>query len=331
MATCTLSNSFLKYLTCHEYKINLNVGALPIKSLFSTHLKLITCFSKATKYQTPNDSTMAVTGGIPELLEQQFEAHQQHEGTPSHTASARAASIKKQIIVFTLNNAVSSLSLAGKGGHEEREEKEVSLLLVQYVDAAIALEINIESQEPVDRVMDLASALAVILGENSTRVLISRSLLFSSALLERVRGQACQLMGFLASHLKDSCEDWAREAFSQLLRALEVSLTDRSQSVRNSAIRSTTHCFADLDVAEDLLETLLWSLWHDPSVANRMAAVQAVPITSETVDHIISRVRDVKEKVRVQALEVLRTKVDPISHLSQDQFAEVIRSGLSVR
>jgi hypothetical protein len=273
---------------------------------------------------------MAVTG-ISELLEQQFEAHQQHEGTLTHTASARATSIKKQISVFSLNNAVSSLSLTGKGGHEETEEEEVALLLVQYVDAAIALEINSEAQESVDRVMDLAAALAVILGENTTRVLISRSLLFSSALLERVRGQACQLMGFLASHLSDSCEDWARESLSQLLQALEVSLTDKSQSVRNSAIRSTAHCFADLDAAEDLLETLLWSLWHDPSVVNRMAAVQTVPITSETVDHIISRVRDVKEKVRVQALEVLRTKVDPITHLSQDQFSEVIRSGLSVR
>jgi hypothetical protein len=273
---------------------------------------------------------MAVTG-ISELLEQQFEAHQQHEGTLSHSASARAASIKKQITSFTLNNAVSSLSLTGKGRLEETEEEEVALLLVQYVDAAVAIEINSETQEPVDRVMDLAAALAVIMGEDTTHILISRSLKFSSALLERVRGQACQFMGFLASHLNDSRKDWARESLSQLLQALEVSLTDKSQSVRNSAIRATTHCFADLDAAEDILETLLWSLWHDPSVANRMAAVHAVPITSETVDHIISRVRDVKEKVRVQALEVLRTKVDPVSHLSQDQFAEVIRSGLSVR
>ena len=107
-------------------------------------------------------------------------------------------------------------------------------------------------------------------------------------------------------------------------------LTDKSQSVRNSAIRACSHFF-EAEGSDDLLEMLLWNLWHDPSVANRVAALDALPISKDTVDHIITRVRDVKEKVRLQALEVLRNKVDPLSDLEQEHFAEIVRCGLFVR
>ena len=88
-----------------------------------------------------------------------------------------------------------------------------------------------------------------------------------------------------------------------------------------------------------LLEAWLWNLWHDPSVSNRVLAVETIPISSESsssrravlVDHLISRLRDVKEKVRVAAVQALHTKVVSLADLSSIQMAEIVKSGLSAR
>jgi hypothetical protein len=280
---------------------------------------------------------------LSELLQQQFEAHQLDEGT--HSSASRVVSIKKQITVFTLNQGVHNLSLGGSSSsssssttkrNDENVDESIASILVTYIDAAMAMEISSETQEPVDRVLDLSAALAVSYGEIVTDAVVARAVEFSRVLLERVRGQACRLMGFLASHLVTKQEeDWAKESLEDIETAMVDRLSDKSQSVRNQAIRASAHFFDEFQDNENdntLLETLLWSMWHDPSVANRMAAVDAVPISSRhTLDHIITRVRDVKEKVRIAALDVLRTKVDPVTDLTQDQFAEVVRSSLAVR
>jgi hypothetical protein len=273
--------------------------------------------------------TMADNNGLPEYLEQQFEAHQQDEGAFNHAAAARAASMKKQIHLFALNDGVSKLSL--ERSDQPEEEAVIASFLLQYVDAAIAVEISNETREPVERVLDLASALGVMLGETSTQAVTARAIEFSTALLERVRAQACQLMGLLALHMSDREEEWAKECFEALTASILSRLTDKSQSVRNSAIRASKQLLASSDDMDDLLEIVLWNLWHDPSVVNRVAAVDALPISHDTVDHIITRIRDVKEKVRVQALDVLRNKVDPLSDLTSEHLAEIIRCGLSAR
>ncbi len=138
-------------------------------------------------------------------------------------------------------------------------------------------------------------------------------------------------------------------------------LTDKSQVVRQNAIQAIGKLLVsmnpssstssksnkqntdnDSDEEEDeeedettssrALEGLLWSMWHDPSVANRVEAVQAVPITTDTIDHIIARIRDVKEKVRVAALDVLRTmKTDPRKVMNEDHYCEIIQRGLTER
>ena len=285
---------------------------------------------------------MVETQGLVELLQQHFEAYQRQEDALSCSAAGRAAAVHKQITVLTLNESVSRLSLQHnhnakakqrrQGGNKDGDDHNaLSTLLIQYIDAAIVVEINSELQEPVERVLDLAAALAVTAGESTASAVVEHAVEASSVLLERVRGQACLLIGFLASHLTGRSEDWANRCIMKLQTSLISRLTDKSQSVRNAAILASSNCFENIDDSEELLETLLWNLWHDPSVSNRVAAIQSIPITNETVDHIIARVRDVKEKVRMQALEVLRTKVNPITHLTEEQLAEVIRSGLSIR
>lgn len=269
--------------------------------------------------------------GFAEYLQQQFESHQRDEGALSHSAAARASSMKKQISVLALNNSVSKMSLQ-QGSDASTDGEALTSLLLQYVDSSMAVDISSDNKEVVEQVLDLVSALATISSEEATEAVAARAMEYSTVLLERVRGQACLLMGFLAYHLSAQNEQWMQEWFEALKESIMPRLTDKSQSVRNCAIRaSAKFFFGDDGSSDDLLEMLLWNVWHDPSVVNRVAAVEALPVTKDTVDHIITRVRDVKEKVRVQALAVLRNRVDPQTDLEHQHFAEIIQSGLSVR
>ena len=272
---------------------------------------------------------------LTEILFKHVEEHQLDEGNLSYSAVARAAAIQKKLSVMTLNSGISDLSLKqGDSSNCQGFDEKLSSVLLHLVDKVMETDLSNNSQDPVERIMDLVSALVAIYSEEVAEPIVARTIQFSTVLLERVRAQASNFMGYLALHLSQRKEEWAMEWFEALKDALLPRMTDKSQSVRNSAIRASGKFFTDpekLTETEDLLEMLLWNLWHDPSVSNRVAALDALPVTKETVDHIVTRIRDVKEKVRIQAVEILRNKVDPSLHMTSDHFAEIMRSGLSAR
>mmetsp|Transcript_13565 Transcript_13565/g.21352 ORF Transcript_13565/g.21352 Transcript_13565/m.21352 type:complete len:957 (+) Transcript_13565:64-2934(+) len=271
---------------------------------------------------------------ITELFYQQLDALGDYDHA-AEGAAACAASMKKQISVWTLADIVSGMSLnEGKstdGGEDDNNDESSFMvpILLQYVDSLMATEDNADL---VEQAMDLLSALAVTYGESTSEAVADKAMEYSIVLLERVRTQACKLMGFMALHLTRSEEDWAEEWFDALKEAVVPRMSDKGQSVRHAAARFSAHFFGGKsETVDDLLEVVLWSMWHDPSVAVRVAALDAVPIAEETVPHIVARMRDEKEKVRLQAIDVLKSKVNPLSDLSKENFAEIIRSGLSSR
>jgi hypothetical protein len=160
--------------------------------------------------------------------------------------------------------------------------------------------------------------------ETTIPALTSRAIQYSSSIMERVRVQACQLLGYCVeySSLQQQEEEESVEAARKCLIAR---LTDKSQAVRHAAILASSF-FVSMDNDNVLLESLLWNMAHDPSAANRMAALQSVPLVATTLDAIIDRVRDTKVKVRVQALEILGKKANGL--LTLQQYAQVIRSSL---
>ena len=269
---------------------------------------------------------------LEELLAEAFDNFQRDEGALSHSALATAAQVEKQLTLLQLNQ----LKISEEEEESHNAEDPVTRLLLQYMDSAVALELNANSQESIEKVLELVCAIAVLRGEACATQVLHRALEFSNVTLDRCRSHACRVMGNLAlcmhqSNSKNKNHNWVSALMGDIRPALEARLTDKSQAVRQAAIRATEACFEDLDESEALLESLLWNLWHDPSVANRVEALQAVPINNETADHIIARIRDVKEKVRLQALNILTTKVDPVKVLSPEQFSDVIQSGFSVR
>ena len=321
---------------------------------------------------------------ISTYIQEQFEAFQLDEdvGNGPGVTLSRAVNIKKHVQILILNHGVNKMELKEQR-NEDQDSNSLSLLvpiLLQYIDAAVTMEVTTDNKDTINRVLQLISALSCILSHTNEDMninleviqsVLDRVELFSTVLLERLRSQACNLIGYMALHLatlirrrqrrlkKQSNEEgdyfsslstWEKDCLIRIETILLPRLTDKSQSVRQSAIQAVGSLLeaknisvteqednkdSDDDDNEDMenqaLEGLLWSMWHDPSVANRIEAIQAVPISVETIDHIVARIRDVKEKVRVAALDVLRAKVDPRSVLNEAHYCEIIQHGLTER
>jgi hypothetical protein len=342
-------------------------------------------------HHVPGHISMTVAPGLDrstaDYVREQFEAFQLDDDGISHGpgmggASRRAAAvIKKHVQVAVLHRGMASLSVSEDDDDDDDNDAVaattpsdpvaslVTPILLRYVDAALTMEPQVEAKDAIARVLDLVAALACDLSGDVVDAVLDRATTFSAVLSERIRSQACSLLGYLAYHLRlvllhgttigsrpknkniadgNADADWAVRRLEMVEGALVPRLTDKSQMVRQSAIQgggvllSVTNGDLGIGSSENdvkpeggstkfvkALDGLLWALWHDPSVANRVEALNAVPI-KDTVDHVISRIRDVKEKVRVTALDVLRLKVDP-REMTEEQFCEIIQHGLTER
>ena len=154
----------------------------------------------------------------------------------------------------------------------------------------------------------------------------------------------------MADDEEDDAEDWRIDCLDRAGSILLPRLTDKAQAVRCAAIRACSAFFVDAgnsisenetetedeasslsEIRETILDALLGRMAHDPSFANRCAAIQSVPITEDTVPYLLERVGDVKEKVRVAALDVMRNRVDVVEDLTEEQRVDVLRFGLTSR
>jgi len=144
---------------------------------------------------------------------------------------------------------------------------------------------------------------------------------------------------------EDDQDDWRINCLDKAGAILLPRLTDKAQAVRCAAIRACSGFFVNgaglcdknenesslLEIREAILDALLGRMAHDASFTNRCAAIQSVPITEDTVPYLLERVGDVKEKVRVEALDVMRNRVDVVEDLTEEQRVDVLRFGLTSR
>jgi len=268
---------------------------------------------------------------LQKLLLKQFEAHQRSERKRSVNVETRVAQISQKLEELALTNQVESISLDhnNNSGNESSLQDELATILLQFVDCAIATDVSNDTKDSIESILELAAAVA------STHVrvaeqILSRAVTFSQVLLERVRAAACRLVGYLVQNLmmkhnKANAEDLL-DAASQ---ALLPRFTDKSQSVRQAAIQASQYFFVGNVDDPDIRQALLWSLQHDPSVSNREAALQSLPVNAQTLDYILARIRDTKQKVRVQALQVLQKL--PIEDWNAEEMAAVIETGYTDR
>lgn len=272
-----------------------------------------------------------------------FESSQQRQGQDACELSleASATELRTNISALELTAGVQRLKLKEKDDDSLSEfEEAIGNILVSFIDATVSAESTSDLQDSIDRVLSLIAAFGMSYSTDVADIIVARALEFSDVLLERVRGHACLLLGKIAATLMKSREDkkvddeWIEEQLVALEEALTPRLQDKAQSVRSHAIKAAGAFFLtaeDVDTYEDLLDALIWNMAHDPSVSCRIVAVQSVPVNATTMDSLIARVRDIKSKVRAEALQVLCNNSQAVTEMSESQFVELIRSGLTKR
>lgn len=193
---------------------------------------------------------------------------------------------------------------------------------------------------------------------------LDRAQEFSGVVLERVRSSACKWIGFFARAWVDEyyqnnqrksnkksknnrkqkhciSEDAFFDMLEQAAEGLLPRLTDKSVAVRQAALVATESFWRSVppdtqlqfpDAVQNLQSALLWNLQHDSSVAVRSISVQYCPLEysgmTDSLDYLLGRVRDVKPRVRVAALDVLREKVSVQTDLGAAEAAALVRAGL---
>lgn len=280
---------------------------------------------------------------IKNLLVRHFDQHQKCSGRRALPIEARVAQIYDEINQIELQAKVEGVSLTDDDAAEKYGgfDAVVSGALIHVLECSLVTEVSNNAKESIEAIRQLVSAVA------AQRVQVARSLLqdrvipLTVVLLERVRSSACHCIGLTVDFLLRN-EEMNKEDLESLLdmssQALLPRFTDKAQSVRQSAIEASRFFFrrasgqVEQEIDDpDIRQSLQWSLQHDPSVTNRVSALESLPVTLQTVDVILTRVRDVKVKVRVAAVKTLRTKLPDLSKWEAEQCAELVESGWTER
>jgi hypothetical protein len=280
---------------------------------------------------------------IQQVLLRHFDEHQHSTGQKSLPIDARVAQIYDEIDQLELETQVEKFSLSTSAGPgDDTTNETISRTLLHFMDCSVATEVSSDSKESIERIQELMGAVAARRVAVATTLLGDRLLPLSVVLLERVRSAACRCIGWLVKYLFEA-ESMDLQELEALLdtssQALVPRFTDKAQSVRQAAIEASRYFFlgsnkggSEEDVDDpDIRQALQWSLQHDPSVTNRVAALDSIPVTLQTMDVILARVRDVKSKVRVAAVTTLRNKLGDIRQWEPEQCAELVEAGLTDR
>jgi hypothetical protein len=190
----------------------------------------------------------------------------------------------------------------------------------------------------VSRVLSLSAAVLAldVVNINSCKEIISLCTKFASVdSSDAVRFFACQFIGNMVEQILNY-ESTTRSVseYNEIMDIASQTLlprfTDKAQLVRMAAIQAGTFFFKDDKTDPDILMAMLWSLQHDPSVANRQNSCKVIPLNLETIDYLLPRVRDVSSKVRCAALERLQ-EAFKLGLLDSQQAASIVVSGWTKR
>jgi hypothetical protein len=285
------------------------------------------CHAMLTFWQ----STSTMTGSaVFDALAPHIEAHQSLASCDAGYLSIddRIAVILRLLSDFGVgisNNDGSALT--ENDDDDDSKHEELSDALMHFLDCAMATEINNDSSESIKMVLQIVAGVGANYRSVAT-ALLDKATELNQVLLERVRATACTFIGQLAHYLKE--QDAAEDILDQASQTLLPRFTDKSQIVRLAAIQAASHFFADTVDDPDLRQALCWSLQHDPSVTNRLAALGFMPLNGQTMDAVLARVRDESTKVRTHAWRYLQEKLE-LSDLPSIDLVDLVQAGLSER
>ena len=279
------------------------------------------------------------------LILKHFDAHQRSYDVKKSrrmqgSIESRIAMLKNELESSALSSDLNRLSMEDppvQADASNRLQDALVVTILRCINAAIVTELSNDAHESIDAILELASVTIISFGRPVAMAVLDRILHLTSVIADRIRVQACKLLGLciqaivLSSNLENEqqSDPWKAEFLDSAKDALICRLTDKNQAVRKAAIIA---CGAfDTTVYSDVICSLRWSINHDPSATNRSAAIASFPCTTaDSIDHLIQRVRDSNIKVRVDAVDAIRTKTN-VAYMTQEHFSQLIQNGLTDR
>ncbi len=255
------------------------------------------------------------------ILYEQFTQHQQSPTALS--AASRAVGIARAVLdlEFTL---------------PETKRHETLTALKMFVDTALSAAKT--SDRPASHVLALALALAA---QNSVpdpddilpsmEQLIQHSLLRLRSADDIIRTRSLDLLHITALALADAGKGEVDDDIYDLLKdAVLPRLSDKSSTVRLSAVKAAAMLQDASDSSDAITTDLLYVCMHDSSPPCRSAALDSLVVSRHTLPSIICRVRDTTPAVRVKAVSCLKDQVD-VRLMTDLERVVALRAGLTPR
>lgn len=260
------------------------------------------------------DSSENGVSGDGSLLQQlipYWEKHQRDESKGN--LQNRVREIVTEIDEYVVLAGMESVSFLKKSGDVFSFcDDEIAKCLIHFLDCAIGAAVDLGKVEHAAAATSLLElTVAVAAAKESVTVceaVLTRLTQLSICDLEDVRLMGTTALGSLAKHILElpTKQDGS---FSELVDTLQQAVvprfTDRAVSVRAAAVQAAG--LSALISDPDILQAVLWVLQHDPSSSNRCIAAQTLPVSLQTIDYLVYRLRDVKAAVRTTVLAVLQT------------------------
>jgi hypothetical protein len=307
--------------------------------------------SRSAAAAKPKAKDAAAVVSLKSLLLTHFNAYQ--EGSSGDLEMARK-SVRSAVEELSLAKAVASMNMGKEAKNESpTNDDDLSTVLTYILDCAIAnatLDASKRIVELVAAVIVDATTTATIGAENRSSNdgeeekeedhhsndldfddLLDRLIQFSKCTTESVRA----LSTFMLTQWFNFCLEVPAAAkdhdrLTALQQAILPRFTDKAVSVRAETLKISSVAMTS---DPDLLTAGCFSLQHDPSSNNRKLAAEQIPVTLQTAEYFVYRIRDVKNTVRTAALAALERAAIRGDDLVLDaaQLAEIVLTGCTDR
>ena len=259
-------------------------------------------------------------------LLQRLLPHLNEVQTSSRPMEELVEPLRREMEAFGLEEGLENMALDNSSSSSNNNDALAVLRHILHCSLS-AIDAN-EYKQGSDRLLELTAALAAKSLPMAEALASDDVIPWSRRPNDTLRALACRWIGHLfAGLLKTGSK--SDDLLDRLSQALLPRFTDKSQAVRQAAIQAAGQALSDTSQDDpDLRQALSWSLQHDPSVTNRWWALQVLPIHGQTVDAVAARVRDLKPKVRIAALEALHGS---FAELTADDCADLVLAGWTER
>lgn len=206
--------------------------------------------------------------------------------------------------------------------------------LVEYLNTILLFctdsVLIVSKKEPtVERVMKFLCELFTSVNEEIFTCCVQHLLQRSMASDKTVRFRSCQLLSCVLSSMHSDAEI-SDELYESMITILLPRLRDKNTTVRLWALKALSRLQTPEVEDDKVVLEIQRVMISDSSPLSRAVAVECISITSKTLPHIIDRVKDVNQEVRLAALQHLHKDVN-VRHLSQPMRDVIIKHGLNDR